>query len=239
MAEEIKKILEDYLLIRLRNEIIVADESYFLLKTINEYWNAISKDGYDLFFKSTYSAHFIRYTLAIAKLFDKPSKKYDTISIPFVLKFIENNLDDIPIIQQSNLIHQFSLLGYEYEFIRSLSDYDLNRKILEHFKQHLPSTDYNGDLLLSRTLEILKTYRDKHYTHNENIDSSMLPKTTFDETSNLLLYAKQFVSIYALAYLKMYNTTEGREYFFTNDAKMTNTSFKRILEKAGLISLKK
>ena len=236
MSEETKNILEEYLVKRLRNEIIVADESYFILQSINEYWNQISKDGYDLFFKSTYSAHFIRYTLAIAKLFDKPSKKYDTISIPFVLEYIENNFNDIPFLNQGNLINQFSLLGYEIKHLNSLSDYELNKTILEHFKKNLPSTDYSGDLLLCRTLEIIKIYRDKHYTHNEYIDFPSLPKTTFEETTNLLLYAKQFVSICALAYFNMYHSIDGVEYLFTKDAQRTNTSFKRILEKAGFIN---
>ncbi len=239
MSENNKKILEEYLEIILKNQIFMADESYFVLQTINEYWSQISKDGYELFFKSTYSAHITRYTLSITKLFDKPSKKYKTINIPFVLEYIERYMNDIPFFNQVNLIKQFSLLGYEIKYLNSLSDYELNKTILEHFKKNLPSIDYSGDLLLSKTLDIIKIYRDKHYSHEEYIDFSSLPKTTFDEVSNLLLYAKQFVSIYFLAYFNKYFSIDGINFFFSEDAQKTNVSFKRVLEKAGLINLKK
>lgn len=231
MREENKKKLEDYLLRFLRNDIFIADESYFILQTINEYWKQISIDGYDLFFKSTYSAYFVRFSLALTKLFDKPSKKYETISIPFVINFIEENFINSTIQERFNLNRQFSLLGYDYSHIDSLSDNEMNLKMIEHFKNNLPSIDYNGDGRLSRTLEIVKTYRDKHYTHNEYLDLTKLPKTTFEETLELLLYAKQFISIFSLAYLNMILSLNGKDFAFTSDARMTNTSFKRILEK--------
>ncbi|MGA7836697.1 MAG: hypothetical protein WB996_01920, partial [Ignavibacteriaceae bacterium] len=66
-----------------------------------------------------------------------------------------------------------------------------------------------------------------------------LPRTTFEESLNLLLFAKQFVSIFSLAYLNVFHSVNGHDYFFTKDAMMTNTSFKRILEKAKLIESKK
>ena len=109
--------------------------------------------------------------------------------------------------------------------------------MIEHFKQNLPSIDYTGNIRLSHTLEIIKTYRDKHYTHNEHLDLTQLPKATFEESLELLLYAKQFISIFSLAYLNIFHSHDGKDFVFTSDAKMTKNSFKRILEKAGLIKL--
>lgn len=235
MTIENKEKLEKYLLKILRNEIIIADESYFILKTINDYWNQISVDGYNLFFKSTYSAYFIRFSLAITKLFDKPSKKYETVSIPYVIQFLYENFMDSTIQERPNLNKQFSLLGYDYTYLNRLSDCDINKIMIEHFQKYLPSDDYTGDVYLSRILETIKLYRDKHYSHSENVDIENMPKTTFEDSLNLLLFAKQFVSIFSLAYLNMFHSYDGIEYVFTNDAKMTNTSFKRILRKAGLI----
>ena len=231
MNQENNEKLKDYLLKVLRNEIFIADESYFILQTIIDYWKQISVDGYNLFFKSTYSAYFIRFSLAITKLFDKPSKKYETVSIPAVLQFINDKFINCPIQQRPKINKQFSLLGYDYNYLNNLSDNDMNKIMIDHFKKNLPSTDYTGNVYLSRTLETLKMYRDKHYTHNEYIEPTDFPKITFEESLNLLLYAKQFVSIFSIAYFSFFDTADGIEYFFTNDAKMTNASFKRVLKK--------
>lgn len=239
MNQDIKIKIEHYLLRILRNEIIIADESYFILQTINEYWDKISIDGYNLFFKSVYSAYFIRLSLALSKLFDKPSQKYDTISIPFLIDFIERNFANSAIQERYNLNRQFCKLGYDFGLISSLSDVELNGKMIDHFKLKLPSVENDEDSNLSHTLKVIKTYRDKYYAHNEYIEPEKMPKTTFKETVNLLLYAKQFVSIFSLAYLNMFHSFDGENYIFTEDAMMTNTSFKRILVKANLIDEKK
>lgn len=229
--------LERYLLKVLRNDILIADESYFILQTITEHWNSVRVDGYDRFFKSTYSAYLIRFSLALTKLFDKQSKKFETISIPFVLNFIEEKFYEFPIQERPNLNKQFSSLGLNYDFIKSLSDIEINQMMVDHFKSQLPSIDFAGNIDLSNTLEVIKIYRDKHYVHNEIIEPDNLPKISFEESLNLLLYAKQFVSIFSLAYLNMYHSVDGKDFIFTDHARMTNNSFKRVLEKAGLINL--
>lgn len=233
-----KTKLEHYLINVLRNEIIIADQANYILQTINTHWDQISIDGYDLFFKSTYSAYFIRYSLALTKLFEKPFKKYNTISIPFVVNFIHENIDQFSIQNQNFLNRQFSQLGYDLKILDALSEIDLKEKLVSHFKAQLPSTNYTGDLNLSRTLEVIKAYRDKHYTHNENIDFTTLQKTTFEEADNLLLFAKQFVNIFAVAFLNMVQFYDGKEYKFNRIAMRTNNSFKRLLEKAKLIPQK-
>lgn len=233
-----KRKLEHYLINVLRNEIIIADKSYYILQTINKHWDQISIDGYDLFFKSTYSAYFIKYSLALTKLFEIPIKNHNTISVPSVIDFIHENINYFSIQNRSYLNPQFSQLGYDYKMINSLSDADLKGNMIKHFKVQLTSTNNSWDLNLSRTLEIIKKYRDKHYTHNDDIDLSTLPKTTFEEANNLLLFAKQFVNIFALAFLNMVQFYDGKEYKFNRIAKRTNNSFKRLLEKANLIPQK-
>ncbi len=239
MTKDIKLKLENYLLRILHNEIIIADESYFILQTITGYWDRISIEGYNLFFKSLYSTYFVRFSLALTKLFDKPSANNETISIPFVINFIEDNFFNFLVQERDNLNRQFALLGYELEFISSLSDKELNKRMIEYFKLRLPSNNYSEDLDLSKTLKIIKKYRDKHYTHNEYIQPEYLPKTTFKKALDLLDFAKQFVSIFSLAYLNIFHSVNGTDYFFTKNAMMTNTSFKRLLEKAKLMKIKK
>jgi hypothetical protein len=233
-----KSNLERYLLKVLRNEILIADESFFILQTIIENWDKISIDGYDRFFKSTYSVFFVRYSLSLTKLFDKQNKKYETISIPFVLSYIEKEFKTLSIQERPNLNKQFSKLGYNIHFINSLSDIEMNEIIISHFKKNLPSDLSSWNIDLTNTLEVIKFYRDKHFAHNEIVESTNLPKTSFEESQKLLLYAKQFVSLFSLAYLNMFHSFDGERYIITDDAIMTNNSFKRVLEKAGLINLK-
>ena len=73
-------------------EIFVADESYNILQTVKKRWQEISRDNYGIFFKSLNHAHFIRYSLSITKLFDREHSKYNVISLPTVVKFIDENL---------------------------------------------------------------------------------------------------------------------------------------------------
>lgn len=235
MMNEIIKKIQKYLLSFLRNEIIIADESYFIIQTVNEYRDLLFKGSFDLFFKSLYSAHIIRYTLAIVKLFEKPNKRYETISVPFVLNYIDKNSSNLKIQERPNLEKQYSILGYNRASLGLLSDEEFVVHIITHFKDNLPSVDYNGDIVLSRTFDVLKTFRDKKYAHNEDFDMSFLPGASLEESFNLLLFAKQFVSLFSLAYLNLFQSYDGKEFLFTLDAMITKTSFQKLLKKVDIV----
>ena len=235
MREEKKNILKNYLENGLINEIFLADESFFILQTITKHWSKLSQNNFGVFFNSLYSAHFIRYSLALTKLFDKPHPKYEVVSLPTVLSYVKDNFLDEPIQENFLLAKQFSVHGYEIHYLTNLQDGELARLIVEYFEQETPVGNYTGNIQLERILEIIRFYRDKHYAHRENINPNNLPKTTFEDSQQLLTFAKSFVATISLAYLSTIHSVDGEDFILSDDAKMTNNAFLRILESANIL----
>lgn len=73
--------------------------------------------------------------------------------------------------------------------------------------------------------------------HPEAITTvSDLPRTTFDEIKQLVVYAKKFLGIVGIGYLSIaYEDDEGN-YLLSSDAKRTTRAMERLLQKAGILS---
>lgn len=216
-------------------EIFVADESYNILQTVKKRWREISSDNYGIFFKSLNHAHFIRYSLSITKLFDREHSKYDIISLPTVVNFIDENLLSEEIQNIDLTSKWFFQRDKNHVYSSSVSSTNLLKLIVEYYKKEIPTGKYTGNIYLERSLEIMRFYRDKIYAHREDVDTSFFPKDTLQHGQTLLNFAKSFVSIFELAIFNALYSTDGEDYILSRDSVMTNNAFTRLLESSKLI----
>ena len=198
-------------------------------------WQEISRDNYGIFFKSLNHAHFIRYSLSITKLFDREHSKYNVISLPTVVKFIDENLLNEEIMNPFLTTKWFAQKNRNHIYSSSGSNEELLKSIVEYYKKEMPTGKYSGNVYLERSLEIMRFYRDKIYAHREDVDTSFFPKETLEHGQALLNFAKSFVTIFELAIFNALYSTDGSDYVLGNDSVMTNNAFLRLLESSKLI----
>ena len=84
-VEEAEERLKDYLLQGIAAENYFADEAYALAEEIGQHVPAIRATGFGSLFGTLQHGLSNRQTLSITKMFDKPSKRYPTRSIPAIL----------------------------------------------------------------------------------------------------------------------------------------------------------
>ena len=89
---------------------------------------------------------------------------------------------------------------------------------------------------MSKSLNALKTARNKVIAHSEAILTSDLPRTTWDEIEQLIDYAKEFLGIVGIGYLSIAYEDDNGNHFLSSDAKRTTRAMERLLQKAGILS---
>ena len=92
------------------------------------------------------------------------------------------------------------------------SDQDITKRIVRHYRETMPSLDTVSGFDLGRTLNALKTNRDKRVAHSEAIGALELPKTTWDDAHKLLQWVKDFIATIGWAYLSVAYTDDSGNY---------------------------
>ena len=80
------------------------------------------------------------------------------------------------------------------------------------------------------------TQRDKVVAHNEMIDQSALPQTTWEGIEQLILYAKGFVDAVGIGYTGMVFACDDGHHFLTSDAQRAAHVLEKLLIEAKVLS---
>jgi AbiU2 len=91
---------------------------------------------------------------------------------------------------------------------------------------------------MSKSLNAVVTRRNKVVAHNETIDRSALPQTSWADIEQLIAYAKGFIAVVGIGYLNKGYTDDDGHYFLTQDAQGAALALKRLLIKVGVIQRK-
>lgn len=213
--------------------IFLADQSYYLLKTSGEFADSINSANFGNLFGFLQSICSDKFILSVTKIFEKENPRYPTYSIPVVIDLLEKHFDVLNICQRPNFLRVLKENGLSDNTLVELSDSALKCKVINHFKSTLPDISKKDNCALSQALDSVKTIRDKRIAHDEKVEITNLPEVTWVELNNLLSYAKNFIGAIGWGYLGHAYEING-EYILSRDAKCTSSAIRRLLKNAGI-----
>ena len=220
--------LEDHIKNGLISDIFRMERSYFLLKKISDNADKINEEGSGNFgglFGALQNSLETESVLAVARLFDRPSRRYPTRCIRGLLSFLEENANDLPEIQHKyNLVLHLNNLNIPKEIVSLLdaSDKEFTLAIVRYYRGLLDDDD------VSKIVEELKTIRDKAYAHNERVEKINGP--TWNGLEKLIKISKDLAGVLGWAYLNTAYVHDG-DYLLSSDAARPTRALDRMLRK--------
>ena len=221
-----KSILEDHIKNGLVTDIFKMERSYALLRKISEYSQQINISNlvnFGYLFGAIQQSLQTDAILSVARLYDNPNKRYPTRCIKGLLQFLEDNINELPSIQEKyNLGLQLEQIGAPKELIESLdkSDSEFISSLSYYYNKLIDSPE------ISETINKLKNLRDKSIAHNEMAESVAGP--TWEGLENLIQKAKDLTGILGWAFLNIVYVSEGK-YFLSSDAEKPSRALDRLL----------
>jgi hypothetical protein len=176
-----------------------AEQTYALLKQIGQNAEAINQANFGALFGPLQSVLSNAFLLSVAKLFEKPNRKYPTRSISSVLQLLERSSHELLIEQRIVVMRRLAAAGMNIESLEEMPDSEITLRIVQFYTASLPSTELATRCEMSKSLDAVVTRRDKVVAHNEMIDRSTLPQTSWADIEGLMSYAKGFIALWALA----------------------------------------
>jgi len=218
-TERLKEIVESGIAV----DILDADRAWFLVDELHNRELTASVQPFATALKGLAVVHL---TLAVVKLFETP-KGYPLRNIPQALDFLARSSNELPIFHRPAVEAR---LSRRFGIPPGLPDAELNRQIEARFRESLPNCDYNGtDLESCRTLEELKTWRDKRMAHPEAVQADTFRNIELPAVWRLLAYAKGFIGVIGLAYTAVAYDSDDGHYFLSDDAKRAALAFRRMV----------
>lgn len=230
-----KEIVKSYFMEGIVADLFAAEQTYALLKQIGQNANAINEASFGALFGPLQSVLSNAFFLSVAKLFEKPSKKYPTRSIPSVLQLLERSSNELLIGQRIMMLRRLAAAGMNIESLAEMPDSAITAKIVQFYNRSLPSTDLATWCDMSKSLHAVVTRRDKVVAHNEMIDRSTLPHTSWADIEQLMSYAKGFIDVMGIGYISMCFAADDGHHFLTQDAQLAAHVLKKLLTKAGIL----
>ena len=220
--------IEDLVKSGLVADIFGMETSYSLLKAIGTNASAINVPGAGNFgelFGALQKSLRTEAILAVARLYDPPSRRYPTRCIKGLLDYLETNADNLPPIRELfNLKQELKRIGMSDTRI-SLASSDENafaKALSQHFNAIL------NDPQTLDTINKLKDIRDKSIAHNEQ--TTQITGPTWSGLEKLIGHAKDLTGILGWAYLSTAYVING-EYILTSDAELPSRAMNRLLRK--------
>src|SRR6266480_4671525 len=213
-------------------DLFAAEQTYALLNQIGQNANAINQANFGALFGPLQSVLSNAFFLSVAKLFEKPSKKYPTRSIPSVLQLLERLSHKLLIEQRIAVMRRLAAAGMDVESLAEMPDSGITSTIVQFYTASLPSTELATWCEMSRSLHAVVTRRDKVVAHNEMIDRSALPHTSWSDIEQLMSYAKGFIDVVGIGYISTGFASDDGHYFLTSDAPVASNVLSRLLIKA-------
>lgn len=231
---ECEKTLNGYLMNGIVKELFFADQTKALTVTIGKHSSSINNNGFGDLFGSLQNILSDHQTLAVAKIYDPPSKKYPTRSIPAMLSLIEKHSDLWSLPQRHALEKLLINGGNDPAFIKGLNNRQLSLEVVSHFNNTMPHKDKVGYCSLSEALETVREARDKVHAHNEAVDKAARRLPTWAGVESLVNYAKDFACVIGFGFLSLYLGNQNKDYTLGRDARQLSRKMEKLIVLAKL-----
>lgn len=208
-------------------DIFKAERAYALLKTIGTNADAInaSKKNLGELFGVVQDIAQTEVLIAVARLFDPPSKKYPTRCLRALLDDLDAKAEALPpIVEKWNLAKELTRLAMDpadVARVQSESDVDVTRLIVGFLRERMEQPN------IVDAVKRVRTLRDKRIAHNE--DAHGINGPTWKAVLELLTFAKEVVGLVGWAYMSTVYMHDGR-YFLSSDAERPSRAMRRLLD---------
>jgi len=215
-------------------DIYNAEESLFLDQAIQDHAEEINNKKFGHLLGRMQLVRLDYARLYICRIFEETNKRYPLRSIPAILTFMVENKDGLEILDRRYLLNKIVQLGGESQIFEKLKnsqikDPEVTETCVSFFSSELEKPG------VTKPLDSIKTARDKHIAHHEDIKVDELPAHTYEELDSLVELAKNFISAVAGGYLNVAYECDGGEFPTTDDAKRSSRVLERLLKKADVI----
>jgi AbiU2 len=211
-------------------DIFQAEEALALYQLIGQRAEGINAATFGTFFGSLQMVLLRHLILSASRIFEPETRHYRLRSIPAALKILQERAEELVIEQSIALTHVVPCHGIERA---QAPRPEITRLVANYCADQTPKAGLVTPDGLSRTLDSLKTIRDKFIAHPEAIRVDDLPKATLYEIADLLSFAKRFVDTIGFAYLSTAYADDSGEYMLSSDAERATRCLKRLLKLAG------
>lgn len=228
------KHLRAYFMEGMLVDVYVARESLNLIRFIGTNGEVLRQSTFDPFLRAVDRAMFSQFVLALTRLFDPASSRYEVRSIPAVLSYVRQHAADLPLQQRHQLEQRLTSLGIASD---QLNDTQLTLAFLDYNASACPRADGQPNELGSALMAV-RTRRDKRIAHSEHADESDFPEVLWREAESLLAYAEEFLDCVGFAFLGIaLSADDGYRFVSESDAVRATVAFRRLLTAAGIVPL--
>jgi hypothetical protein len=229
--------LDELLLEGVAPDIYVAEAARRLHRAVGEHADAINAARYNSIGEAMQRTALIDLTLSISKVFERPSKRFPTRSIPAVIDLLQKEAEHLVPRNIPTMLKDLARLPLDTSSLVGLAGAAFVGELAVLLRTACPDADNKDKCALSRSLEGLRWSRDKSIAHNESADSSKFPRVTWKGAEDLLTFAKFFVGAVTIGFLgKAYLTDDG-DYVLSAYTGISASQFVRLLRAAGVIGL--
>jgi hypothetical protein len=182
--------LNDLLLNGIQAELYWAEEARAVSVMIGVHSPRINETRFGSLFGRLQEVFSERETLAISKLFDRPSRKYVTRSIASVLDLLEVHIADWNL-EERQVLEDALIKNGRGDFSLA-SDRDLMSEIVNFYRSNLPMVEKKQECELSAALDRVFQSRDKVHAHNEAVPAGSRQLPSWKDTELLFEFAREF-----------------------------------------------
>jgi len=221
-TEELRDIIKNGMV----SDILRMERAYLLHKAIGinaDILNDYSHGNFGEFFGTVQGAMECEAVLAVARVYDRPTKRHPTRCMRRALDLMELSSDELPdIVEEYNTQIHLEKFGASAEIVKSVS---LGKaEFIRHYVPYIREI-LNSDRILSK-VERLKDLRDKRIAHN---DSAAIVGPTWEALNELILQAQQFVGVVGWAFLSTIYIIDD-SYLLSSDAAIPSRALHRLAE---------
>lgn len=196
---EAEEKLNDYLMNGIQAELYWAEEARLVAVMIGSHSGRTNSTRFSGLFGRLQEVFSERETLAVAKMFDRPSRHHPVRSIGTTLTILEQNIDNWTL-SERNILENF-LIENNRGVSSEINDRELSLAVVSHFKSTLPSVEKKAICALSASLDRVFQSRDKVHAHNEAILPSSRTLPSWNDTKLLCAYSKNFIETISHGFL--------------------------------------
>lgn len=149
---EHREKLEDIIRQGVAVDLFHADEALSLDMFVGQHADEINKATFGVFFGSLQIILTRNLILHVAKMYEKPSKRHPTRSIPSAIVILKDHGDDLVIEQRPGLVAALARRGALPGEMKKLSDRELTNYLVTFFEQRYSKAHPDG-VANSRALE--------------------------------------------------------------------------------------
>lgn len=228
--------LRDVLVHGIVADIYLAERARALHRRVGEFADQVNGAGYGGLFEAVQNAAVSEVTLSIAKLYEAPSKRYPTRSVPAVIKLLGEHATELTIINKEPLLTDAARLPIAVDDLRALEGSALTAALARALERACPHPSRAEECSLSRALDALRASRDKAVAHNEAVDRETLPRAKWEAGEALLWFAKRLVGAIGIGYFGTAYLDDAGRYLRSDDAGLAARQLGKLLLQAGVVS---